>query len=130
MTDDQPPEAIKVALEDIRGVHMRFNMLRDLLEWFDKNATPGAIKYYFPCLAALIPSDVGVHVRESPFHKADGIRYKEPVGIAQHLPEIRSCAALVASALLLLKAEPNGTKPVVSVQVGKMYDWSQKFRLV
>ena len=115
-------DAVQQAIQDIRLIHIQFNCLRGVLEWLDKNATAGAIKYYFPSVGALIPSGY------SAFHRADGIRYKEPQGITTIVPEMRSAAALIASALLLPKPADTD-KPIVTVQLGEPYDRSQKFRL-
>ena len=116
-------DAVQQTIQDIRLTHIQFDCLRGVLEWLDKHATAGAIKYYFPSVAALIPAI------DSTFHRADGIRYKEPQGITAIVPEMRSAAALIASALLLPKPDATTYKPIVTLQVGKLHDWSQRFRL-
>lgn len=112
---------ILIALAEVKGIVAKFNHLRELLTWFNNNATAGAIKYYFPAMAALIPEG------DSAFHRADGIRYKEPQGISSHLSAIRDAAALIASAMLLPIPE---TEPEWFVKVAISKFNSQQFRLI
>lgn len=114
------------AMMEIEGVVLKFNKVRQVVDWLNKYATPGAARYYFPALSALLPPD-------HPFNKADGLRYKEPKqNITEIVPTMREASTIIASGLL---ADPASLadlpkKVLFKVQVDTEYGASQEFGLL
>lgn len=92
---DHPQHAgITRVLSEIAHMHAQFNKVRDVMDWMEQHATPGAARYYCPSMCMLLPT-------EHPIQQADGIRYKEPTeNIAPMIPLIREVAAILTSAKL------------------------------
>jgi len=100
--------AMTTALSRIR---QRFAVVETLVEWFDKNASWGAVRYYWPSACALLPSD---HL----IHRLDGTIFREPVAsIGAMIPLCRETAITVTEAMLCPLDAPTGNSPV-SVTIG------------
>ena len=93
ISDEAGP--LKRALQQTREIVQQFGLVRDLVEWMNEHATPGAVRYYAPALLSLLPPD------NTPLFEASGERYREPHRLSEKLPILRSVAAIVAQALLL-----------------------------
>lgn len=86
-----PKSEIALAVHDTPlGEHLRniaiicrkFYVCTEVLDWFQNNATPGAIRNYWPAILPFLPSECVVK-------KHEGLRYKVPHGINEHLDKIR-----------------------------------------
>lgn len=94
---------IKV-VDDLRAVHHDCAVVRHVLQWMDENCTTGAMRYYWPSVAALAPD----------FEMGDcPVSFREPHGIHTMLPLIRDAARTVAAMQLL--PEANTTKDGLSI---------------
>jgi hypothetical protein len=83
-------------LKEVEHIHKQFNKVRTVLAWLEDNATPGAARFYFPAMCALLPA-------EHPINHADGIRYKEPSApMDKVIPMMRECAGILASGIITL----------------------------
>lgn len=102
-TELQPNAAPLLAfIKQVRTIHLQFEELKGVLRWLNRNATPGAIRYYFPIASALCP--------QSPSLKAlphVPSRYTQPAGINDWMQSIKDASACYASAQLL----PVAAKP-------------------
>ena len=70
-----------------------FRKVINVIRWLDRYATPPAVRYYWPSILPLLPTD----------HKAalcSGQRFTDPPGISALLPRIRETAGTLASAFL------------------------------
>ena len=71
-----------------------FHKVRQVVEWLNANATPGAAKFYCPWLAALLDEN-------HPFHAMTGIKLDEPkTSMAEIAPVMRECGSIIATALM------------------------------
>lgn len=93
------PERIGPLLNHIaavRDIHLRFEAVKYVLRWFNREATPGAIRYYWPTAMQLCPkATCWDDLQEVP------TRFKEPEGIGKRMQMIRDSATTVATSLLL-----------------------------
>lgn len=86
-----PMAAALLALDDI---YRAYNKVRRVVTWMNEHATPGAARFYFPALGALLPA-------HHAFYRADGLRYKEPSGDMTEVANvIREAASIVAAGVL------------------------------
>lgn len=84
------------SVDKLKEVYHNFMKVMHVMNWMDANATPGAIRHYWPTMLSLAPHCVELN-------EASTFRYVEPAGISPMLPLLRETATLVASALLLPK---------------------------
>lgn len=75
------------------NIYLQFEEAKAVLRWLNKNATPGAIRYYFPaarklCPAAEMPDDVPTN-------------YGEPVNVHRWLDRIRRASVTLAAAAMI-----------------------------
>ncbi len=82
------------AITQMKAVYEAWCRVGHMLNWLDANATPGAIRHYWPTMLSLAP-------RCDALKEASTFRYVEPAGISALLPLLRETAGTVASALLL-----------------------------
>lgn len=82
---------IKV-VDELRAVHYDCAVVRHVLHWMDENCTMGAMRYYWPSVAALAP---GFELGECP------VSFRDPYGIHDMLPLIRDAARVVAAMQML-----------------------------
>ena len=89
-------EPLLAFIEQVRAIHLQFEEIKDVLCWLNRNATPGAIRYYFPVASALCP--------DSPPLKAlphVPSRYTQPIGINDWMQTIKDASACYASTQML-----------------------------
>jgi hypothetical protein len=95
LQDTPARNAIIQALSEARAIHARFNEVRRVVAWLNKHATPGAARYYFPTIRALLPNET------HSVHEAAGQRFKEPSeNVGPIIPAMRSASTTIAGALL------------------------------
>jgi hypothetical protein len=89
-------EKLLTFIEGVRTIHHQFEELKAVLRWLNRNATPGAIRYYFPTVLALCPDSPPVkdlqHVPS---------RYHQPAGIGDWMQSIKDASACFASTQML-----------------------------
>jgi hypothetical protein len=110
------PADMKYRIEDaIRTwahVHKEFNKVRRVVSWLNEHATVGYARHVFPQMRALLPEN-------SPFHEADGLRYKEPLWpISEIADTLRECGAIVTGGILAGTVE--NERKLFGVQVHNM----------
>lgn len=83
-------------IEEIRSIYLKYEQVKYVLRWMNRNATPGAIRHYWPTALALCRTS-------QPLLKVAGgaTRYAEPHGIGSMLQAIRDTAQTAAAAALL-----------------------------
>lgn len=90
----------------VRAVHDRYEEVKGLLRWLNRNATPGAIRFYFPAAMKLVPDSlIWRELQEVPS------RYTTPLHITEWLQVIRDAANTYTQTVLLpsgLEARPRG----------------------
>jgi hypothetical protein len=79
-------------IKAVEAIHRQFEEVKAVLRWLNENATPGAIRYYFPAAMTLCPQALSADVPS---------RHKTPEGISNWIQPIRDAAATVVSSLLL-----------------------------
>jgi hypothetical protein len=79
------------AVETARGIQHRYARVKHLLCWLDANATPGAIRTYWPAVVALCPHSGIAKLPSTP------TRCATPAAIGEMLPLIRETAGTVAA---------------------------------
>lgn len=80
----------------VRAIHLQFEAVKYVLRWFNREATPGAIRYYWPTAMQLCPkATCWEGLQEVP------TRFKEPDGLGMRMQMVRDSAATVATSLLL-----------------------------
>lgn len=78
----------------------QFSKVNKLLSWMDDHRmTPGAARYYWPSILALLPDT-------HPVHQTDGQRYRETPGVSEVLDLMRETSAIIASALMVGNGDP------------------------
>lgn len=83
-------------VEQVRAIHDRYEEAKAVLKWLNRNATPGAIRYYWPTAMKLTPkAKIWEDLQDVPS------RYSEPTGIGDWLQALRDAAATVVNATLL-----------------------------
>ncbi len=86
------------AIAEIKVIHEQFEVCKHVLRWLNKNATPGAIRYYFPGAMKLCPkSPVLMELQHTP------VRFSNTPGVSDQLSLIREAGNTIASAVLLPK---------------------------
>ena len=89
-------EALLLHIEVMRGIHQQFEECKYLLRWLNKNATPGAIRYYWPPILELCSNAPALaDLQDTPS------RFHTPPGIAEVTPMIRRTLATIAAARFL-----------------------------
>lgn len=85
---------IMLSLRAAYGVHLQFEKVRQVARWLNLYATVGAARHYCPWLTGILPTG---HA----FHEASGQIFREPSkSMAEIMPTMRECGAIMASALL------------------------------
>lgn len=89
------PRAIRDCLDGMCKVRNSFDNVLKVVNWFlEHNATPGAIRYYWPTAMVLTPDDTALQ-------EASGARFKDINGIQEIIPLLKETQATVATAFLL-----------------------------
>lgn len=99
---------LMAALRTLDAPCLKYGLVKHLLRWFDKNATLGAIRNYWPAAMQLCP-DVFKDMAEA------SDRYSTPADIGTMLPLIRETAGTVAAMALVPKDAP--VRPFGTVRV-------------
>lgn len=86
------------AVNQLKNVYESFMKVQHVMNWLDANATPGAMRHYWPTIMSLAPKCPALI-------EASTFRHTDPPGISTLLPLLRETAGTVASALLLPKRE-------------------------
>jgi hypothetical protein len=93
----QPTSAPLLAfIEEVRAIHEQFEELKAVLRWLNRNATPGAIRYYFPAVLALCPNSPPIMALQ---HVPT--RYTQPKDINDWMQSIRDASAVYAGTQML-----------------------------
>lgn len=88
--------------DEVYAIYRKFEEVVALLRWLNRNATPGAVRYYFPPAMKLTPAaPIWTELQEVPS------RYNEPGGISDWIQTIKDAANTVAASALL----PADVKP-------------------
>lgn len=83
-------------IKDVREIYLKFEEVKAVLRWLNRNATPGAIRFYFPTAMKLCPNaPVWRDLQEVPS------RYIEPVGVGDWIQSIKDATATIAASALL-----------------------------
>ncbi len=85
---------------EVLAIHDRYEEVKGVLGWFNRNATVSAVRYYWPPAMQLVPHAFR-ELQELPS------RYNTPPGISDMLQSIRDSSATMAAAQLL----PADVKP-------------------
>ena len=89
-------------IEDVAAIHFQFEEVKGVLRWLNRNATPGAIRFYFPSVLKLCPTSLAfADLQHVP------ARYSNPQHIGSWIEPIKTAAATVAGSALL----PTGVEP-------------------
>ena len=89
-------EPLLKAIEEIRAIYIQYERVKHTLRWFNRNATPGAIRHYWPAVLQLCPDSPALKDL-----KATPARFASPPKIGQMLPLIRETASTMSMATLL-----------------------------
>lgn len=83
-------------LAEIRVIHEQYEEVKALLRWFNRTATPGAIRFYWPSILKICGNAPA-------FVDLQGVpsRYQEPPGISDRLQMIRDTATIIAASAML-----------------------------
>lgn len=99
-------EPLFEAVKTIHEIFYKYAEVKHMLRWFNRNATPGAVRNYWPAVLSLCPKSPSIE-QEAPQ------RYMTPDGIGDYLPLIRSTATTVATMQMLpTDIEPNKVSSV------------------
>ena len=84
-------------IQNIRPIHQKYEEVKAVLKWLNRNATPGAIRYYWPHAMKLCPKSLNnwEDYQEVPS------RYSEPDHVADWLQPMRDAATTLVGSLLL-----------------------------
>lgn len=84
------------AMNAIKAVHLQYEEVKGVLKWLNRNATPGAIRFYWPTAMKLVPtSPMWKDLQEVPS------RYTVPDGIASWTQALKDAANTVAASAML-----------------------------
>lgn len=100
------PDEMQRALEpwyaELLKVYREWMVVRYVASWFNRHASTGAMRYYWPCLMSLMPPGRNL----DNMHKGTLEKYKEPLGISKMLPLCRTTATLVTAGQMLPARDP------------------------
>lgn len=94
-------ERLFTAIDTIRVLRFKYSKVTHLLRWFNRHATPAAVRNYWPSALALTPGSA--FARDNVDAPS---RYQAPPGIGQLLPLLRETAGTVAAMQMI----PSGYK--------------------
>lgn len=102
-------QPLSLHIAALRQVYERFEEVKAIVRWLNKNATAGAIRYYWPPMLKLCAgSAVFADLQECP------TRYHTPPGISDRAQMLRDTSAAMAAAALL---PLDGLKPRSNMQL-------------
>lgn len=83
-------------IASVRAIHRQFEEVKQVLRWLNRNATPGAIRYFWPTALQLCPQATAFtdlsHVPA---------RFSQPPGIGARMQMLKDAATCVVGSLLL-----------------------------
>jgi hypothetical protein len=89
-------------INEVKAVHDRFEEVKGVLQWLNRNATPGAVRYYWPMAMKLCPqAPVWRDLQEVP------TRYSTPPHIGDWIQSLKDAAATVTGSIMM----PSDAKP-------------------
>ncbi len=92
---DVPKESmLGQTLDQIMGISVRYDKVRQVVKWMNKNATVGACRYYWPAMCALLPADHEIH-------SCDGVKFRDILGVASMIETFRETSPIVAGAVMI-----------------------------
>lgn len=95
------------AVQALNELHVKWGAVKHLLRWFNRNATPGAVRANWPSVLTLCPDAPSLkELQHAP------TRYTNPQELSSLLPLIRATSTTVASMAMLpgdAKPRPRGT---------------------
>lgn len=92
----QRAEPLMAYIAQVRAIHEQYETVKGVLRWLNRNATIGAIRYYWPSALQLCPTSPAFKdMQHVP------TRFVTPAGISQWMQAIKDSAATVAGSLLL-----------------------------
>lgn len=99
----------------------QFSKVKKLLTWMDDNRmTPGAARYYWPSILALLPDT-------HPVYQTDGQRHRETPGVSEVLDLMRETSAIIASALMVGNGDPPPRQGHVTLSIPGLLGRSFKY---
>ena len=97
MTPQQPAvQPLLMFIEEARVIYQQYEEVKAVLKWLNRNATPGAIRYYFPTALQLCPTSTSFKDLQ-----AVPSRYDIPFGIGRWMQVLKDAAATVAGSLMM-----------------------------
>ena len=109
-------QALRDHVNKIVDVYRAWHEVLYLVNYFDKYATPGAARYYWPTILALAPTCEALQ-------NASGAgAIQQPEGVTRLLPMMRRTSTLVAGALMLGTQKLEGT--AVKLHIGTRYEFT------
>lgn len=83
-------------VQEINSLHIKWGAVKHLLRWFNRNATPGAVRANWPSVLVLCPDSAMLkELQHAP------TRYTNPQDLSALLPLIRATATTVAAMKML-----------------------------
>lgn len=84
------------AVTTLNQLHVKWGAVKHLLRWFNRNATPGAVRANWPSILKLCPDSPALReLQHAP------LRYTNPQDLSSLLPLIRATAATVAAMAMI-----------------------------
>lgn len=82
-------------IDGARAIIEDYSIVKHVVNWLDNNATMGAMRYYLPGIATLLPKDF------EGFSSELAQRFRELPSISTYIPAIRDAGPLLAKAVML-----------------------------
>lgn len=96
-------------VDGAREIVDTYSIVKHVITWLDANATLGAMRYYLPGIATLLPDNCEV------FSSELGQRFREVPAVSSYIPAIRDAGVLLAKATMLPQLDmPRGTRFTLS----------------
>jgi hypothetical protein len=87
---------LKAAVDTLNDLHVKWGAVKYLLRWFNRHATPGAVRANWPSVLSLCPDAPSLkELQHAP------VRYTNPQELSALLPLIRATATTVAAMKML-----------------------------
>lgn len=87
---------LAAAVQTLNELHVKWGAVKHLLRWFNRNATPGAVRANWPSVLLLCPDSPALKQLD-----ASPLRYTNPQALSSLLPLIRSTATTVAAMAMI-----------------------------
>jgi len=94
-------QPLLIYLEGVYRVHMQYELVKAVVRWLNSNATPGAVRYYWPSAMKLMPQHpMWKDLQEVP------TRFVNPVGIEDWTQALKETATTMAASAMLPETSP------------------------